>query len=367
MIAANISILGAIMNLRIPDAVVRMPQAELDRLLGSLVAVQLGQIVLVIIVSVVVLSLFGLIGVYGLILVIALGLSDWIIFINKIYEREFEYRNIALIENGSSIAVNILAVIGAFFGLGGLVLFLRDLLRSVFQYGILVALRGMPKLKLTVPSYDALRTLHHNVSGIYIDGIAEQLYNRLTILLVGAIASEKAVGLFFQARRLAIVPYELMMPITSRMAYNYFSHKVQGVERRRQLGLLIGMELILLAVCAGVIVLWGQELILLFFNQRWLPVVGILYALLGFIVLQPLFETIKSFAMAENRLGRFIVLGRTFQFLALLFGYVGHKVLAMNPVHAIAYALSVGYLLSLIGLIGNYFLMPDLARALKRA
>ena len=61
---------------------------------------------------------------------------------------------------------------------------------------------------------------------------------------MGAIASEKAVGLFFQARRLAIVPYELMMPITSRMADNYFSHKVQGVERRRQLGLLIGMELI---------------------------------------------------------------------------------------------------------------------------
>ena len=95
LIAANISIVGAIMNLRIPDAVVRMPQAELDRLLGSLVAVQLGQIVLVIIVSVVVLSLFGLIGVYGLILVIALGLSDWIIFINKIYEREFEYRRLS--------------------------------------------------------------------------------------------------------------------------------------------------------------------------------------------------------------------------------------------------------------------------------
>lgn len=361
LISANVALVNAILSLRIPDAVVRMSADELRHDLGSLVAIHVGQILLVSAISIGILWGFGLFGVEALILVLAIAVNSWTVLLTRLFERKFEYRSIAIVENGASIAVNILSVVGALLGLGGIVLFLRDLLRGVLQYGILAVIRRLPKLEFARPDRDAFERLRQRLSGMWIDGIAEQLYHRLIILLLGAIATEKEVGLFFQARRLASVPNELIMPVTYRMAYNYFSRKVEGRERKRKLGVLIVMEFVVLAATASIVVFWGKDLILLFFNERWLPLVGILLALLGFLVLQPVFETLKSFAMAENRMGRFIVLGRTFQFLSLFAGYIAYNVFGLEPVLAVAYALSLGYLLAFLGLMAKYFLVSDSA------
>lgn len=365
LISANVALVNAILNLRLPDAVVRMSADELNRDLGSLVAIHLGQILFVSALSVGILWVLGLFGGEALILVMAIAVNNWTALLTRLYEREFKYRNIAIVENGASISVNILSAVGVLLGVGGIVLFLRDLFRGVLQFSILVIMRRLPNLEFARPDREAFVRLRHKVSGIWIDGIAEQLYHRLTILLLGAIATEREVGLFFQARRLASVPNELMMPVTYRMAYNYFSHKVQGRERQRKLGLLIAMEIVVLTAIAGIAAFWGKDLILLFFNEHWLQVVGILLALLGFMVLQPVFETLKSFAMAENRVGRFVVLGRTFQFLSLFAGYIAYNAFSLEPVMAVAYALSLGYLLAFLVLIAKYFLGADVAESIE--
>lgn len=359
LISANVALVNAILSLRIPDAIVRMSESELHDDLGSLIAIHFGQNLLVVIISIGILSTMGLFGIEAIILILAIAMNNWTVLLTRIYERKFDYRTITIVENGASMAINVLAVAGAFIGFGGIVLFLRDLGRGILQYGILTALRRVPKIEFARPDRDAFVRLRHRVSGIWMDGVAEQMYHRLTILLLGAIASEREVGLFFQARRLASVPTELMMPVTSRMSYNYFSQKVQGHERRRKLGLLITMELVILAISAGIVVLWGEDLILLLFNEQWLPIFGILLALLGYLVLQPVFETLKSFAMSENRVGRFIVLGRTFQYLSLMVGYIAYSFLGVEPVLAVAYAMSLGYLLASVILMAKYFITTD--------
>lgn len=360
LISANVALVNAILSLRIPDAVVRMSADELNRDLRSLVSIHLGQILIVSALSISILWVVGLFSGEALILVLAIAVNNWTALLLRLYEREFEYRNIAIIENGASISVNILSAVGALLGLGGIVLFLRDLLRGVVQFCVLVIMRKLPSLEFARPGRVAFVRLRHRILGIWIDGIAEQLYHRLTILLLGAIATEREVGLFFQARRLASVPNELMMPVTYRMAYNYLSHKVQGRVRQRKLRLLISMEVVILTAIGGIVALWGEDLILLFFNEKWLPIVGIVMALLGFMVLQPVFETLKSFAMAENRMGQFIMIGRTFHIISLFAGYIAYSTFFLEPVIAIAYALSLGYLLASLGLVAKYFWGTDI-------
>jgi len=364
LISANVALVNAILSLRIPDVIVRLSENELRQDLGSLITIHFGQNLLVSIISIGLLSTLGLFGIESLIIVLAIAMNNWTVLLTRIYERKFEYRTITIVENGASMAINILTVIGAFLGFGGIVLFLRDLGRGILQYGVLIAMRRVPDITFSLPDRNAFARLRHSASGIWLDGVAEQMYYRLTILLLGAIASEKEVGIFFQARRLASVPTELMMPVTSRMAYNYFSQKVQGGERLRKLGMLLIVELIVLTISAGILIVWGQELILLLFNEQWLPIFSVLIALLGYLVLQPVFETLKSFAMAENRVGWFVVLGRTFQYLSLIVGYIAYSFFSVEPVLAVAYALSLGYLLSSIGLIAKYFLNPNVVEAI---
>jgi len=355
IIQANLGLISAFLNFRIADVVLRLPESEYDEsVVGTLAGALFLQTILVGVLGLLSIYFMGYLSVEALILVATILGASWTGFFIRIYERKFNYRGVTLTENGSAILSNIAAVCGAVLGLGAIVLYFRDLLRVLLQFLALLYFGAVKFQQVKLPNSKSFAFLKTNISGIWVDGILEQTFHRVIILAVGFLAGEKGAGYFFQARRLAMVPHELTQPLTFRLAYNYFSHKVSPLEKYAKLMQFLRYELVFLTLAVLCILFILDPVVPWLFGANWEPVVEVMYYLGGFMIFVTLFNTIKSYSMAENQLGPFIVYGRSFQFVGLAIGLALGCSGLMNSVNGLAMGLSVSYVLSSAVLVGYY-------------
>ncbi|MCS3861655.1 O-antigen/teichoic acid export membrane protein [Salinibacter ruber] len=339
IIRADVSIVGALLNFRTGPLLLQAPEEELksenlSRYTGALIA----ETILVGAGALVTLWLLELLTVGAIVFLITSLATTWISTELKLYERNFEYKNITVFESAGHIFSQVAAVLGAYFGLGALVLYLRNAIR---QTTILEGLRrvgGLRRLPIRWLTLDDWHKYFQRLKGFWTDGLLERLYDRTVVMLVGGIAGQEVTGYFYQARRLAITPNQILRPITYRMAFNYFSHRV-SVNRQYQslvrgvVGGGVGLFMVGMAVfaLADPVVPW-------LLGAGWEPVVPMLRAMTGVIVGMPLFATIQAYFMSQNKLKPFLLWGRTGQYLPIL--SVAAVVLVV-PVNAGIY-LSIG-------------------------
>ncbi|MFB6216850.1 MAG: oligosaccharide flippase family protein, partial [Candidatus Aenigmatarchaeota archaeon] len=180
--------------------------------------------------------------------------------------------------------------------------------------------------------------------GFWADGLLERMYDRVTVMVLGVIAGEETTGYFYQARRLAITPNQILRPFSYRMAFNYFSNRIP--ERRRYSTLWKGLVLegsVLTIVAIGTWLL-ADPVIPWLFGEGWDSVVPMIIAMSGVIVGMSMFGTIEVYFKAKNKLTPFFVWGRGFQYSAIIVaGYIASN----NPLNAgvlLSIGLSTGFL-----------------------
>lgn len=348
IVQANISIIGALFDLRVGPLILQTPEEELDReLLGRYTGAVAFENVMVGSGALLVLWLVDLLSLGAGILLAASLASTWVTAQVRLYERRFEYQRLTVLETVASAGGHVAAVLGALGGLGALVLYARtavELTALVAGLAWVGALRRFPLRWLTTEDWKAL---FRRVRGYWADGLLARSFDRVVILLVGGLASEQAAGYFFQAHRLAVVPNRLLSPINARISFNYFSHRIPPERRpsvlRRAL-VLMGGALALVGVVAGVL---ADPVIPWLFGPGWGPVVPIFVAMVGVIVAMSPFNLVQAFYMSENRMRPFILLGRGGQY-ATLGAVTAVVILGHVPV---ATGLAVG--LSLAFLVGT--------------
>lgn len=349
IVQANISLVAAVTNLKINDLLLREPEEQLDEqrlslYMGALVI----QTVVVGIGALGLLWAFDLLRLDATILLLSVLGSMWVHAQVTLYERRFEYRGISVMETGAHGAGHLFAVVGALAGVGALVLYLRSAVQLVGKLVGLGALGGLRAVPVRWLRREDWKEVFARIKGFWLDGALAQTFERLVILAVGVLVGERATGFFYQARKLATIPHRLLKPVTSRIAFNYFSHHVEAECRKETLRRTLAWELGGLAVLAVAVFLLADPVVPWLFGDDWVPVVPLLQGMSGVIVGMTTFNTLNAYYMALNRLRPFILLGRLGQYVGLL---LVTGAVALVPGIGFALGLAVG--LSVAYLVGT--------------
>ena len=346
LVQATIGLVASVVNLRIRDIMIRESSQDLEsdgsNILFSALVVEslilgLGTWGL--------LWLVGLWDVWAGVLLFGVIVANWDMVIFACYERGFHYKNLVLLESGSHVLAHVAVVAGAVLGIGFPMLYLQRLIESGGRFFGLCFVGGTARFRLRWLACHDWKTLYRKFRGLWLDGWLEEFFDRLVTLMVGWLAGEKATGYFFQARKIAGTPHNLIAPVTERVAYNYFSHRVAADLGMRSLGQVLAVQVVLLGVVGIAVVSLAWLFIPLLFGPQWEPVVPLLHAMVGMILAFSSFRTLRAFCMARKKMRPFVLLGRGSQYVALAGATLAILVYHTPAVFTLAVGVSAGYVL----------------------
>jgi O-antigen/teichoic acid export membrane protein len=353
LIQANVSLIGVIVSFQIGDLLLRTSEEKLDSKYLSICAGGLAiQTFLVGGGTLILLRTCNLLSLQSGILLVALLASGWINLQMRLYERTFDYKRLSWLETSSHFSAHLFSVVGALMGLGSIVLYLREAVRLIFLVVGLRCLGGWQKIPLSWLRIGDWKFILAQIRGFWTDGVLEQLFSRWVVMLVGTITGEQGTGYFFQAQRLAILPHQFLQPLTERIAFNYFSHRVSKNHQQKELLKSLGLTAGVLILIAGLASLFANSAIPFVFGQQWQPVGSILIALLGFMVGLTLFGMLKSYFMAQAKMRTFMIFGRGGQYMAIALAVLIVMNFKVNPLVSMALGVSGSYILGTLLLLG---------------
>lgn len=349
IVQSTVSLVGAFLNFRTGPLLLQAPEKELRphalaRYTGALVA----ETLLIGGIASSVLWMLGYLSAESVIFLVSSLGASWVQLERSLYERNFEYKKLSILESSAHISVHGMAVAGAYVGVGPLVLYIRKAMRQIIiSVGLywLKALRRLPVRWLTLD--DWLHILDR-LKGFWTDGLLNRLFDRASILLVGAIAGEQTTGFFFQARKLAFAPDRILGPVTNRVALSHFSHRVEQKNRYRELrkGLLfLGVPLLIASLLVFV---FAEPILPWVFGKEWQPTAPILQMMTGVIVGMPLLSLVQAYSMSENSMERFVLSGRAIQLSVLATSALAIWVLSADAGIGFGIAFSLSFVISLV-------------------
>lgn len=244
-------------------------------------------------------------------------LLHWISHIRGFYERSMPYRQLAIMETAATIAGHVITVALVAFGLGAAGLYLRDLVTAVGLIAALWLVRGIHLYRIRWLTASEWRQLWREASVPWIDGILEGAFQRLTVLVVSSLGTARETGLFFIAQSLAMRPHQLLSPVTSRIAGNWFSRASDDRQRIRNRDRLALMSAVPLTVTAAVAIYAADPLVPFLLGSAWDDAAPIVAAMGGAIVFVTLFEIFRAFSLAVRDLP-VLVITRIVQYVAFL-------------------------------------------------
>jgi PST family polysaccharide transporter len=351
IVMANIGLVQSVVSLPVATIVLRTPETELESKLSLFAAVNIIQNLVVFWGGLLILLAVGKFDIKSFLLLISSVSSNWIQMQMKLYERKFHYRQLSLLEAISHIFSHLFAVIGALIGLGAVVLYARGLVQELHLILGLKWLNGLQAIPLRWLKLKDWQVLFQEVRGFWANGFLANSFERVVILTVGAMAGDQGTGYFFQARRLSIVPHQILQPITHRISINYLSNRVSA-EKRETLVLkgLIVISSVIIPIALGIAII-ADPIIPILFGSKWKPIVPIFIAMLGFLIGITLFSFVKSYFVARGMMKTLIFLGRGAQYVGFILVAIIVSTTHINPVIGLAIGLSASSIIASILLI----------------
>ena len=345
---AIVGLAGSVVNFRTPEVVLRTSEDELDsRFLASIGSAICLEGILIAGVVLVVLSAWNLNHVGAFILLGTTITTTWLRTEVRLYERTFDYGTISKMEVVPHVVAHATVVGGAAMGGGELMLYLRGAIRAGGIFLVLWYIGSIGSFPVRWIGRQEWKTLLSRISGIWGDGLLEQSFRRAAMLVVSSLAGESVTGLFYQARKLSMIPVRLVTSIVDRLGLNYFSRQGEADRMRalRRALLVVASLLGLTAIAAWQL---GPLVIPVVLGEEWTGVAPLLALMSGIIIGFPLLSLVKVYYMAGEEMGRFILLGRSIQYIAA-FAVVGAALLmGVRPEYGLSVALSAGYLSGLV-------------------
>ena len=358
LIQANVLLAATTFSLRINTILLQVPDRDLesgarDQFLSALV----GQTLLVGLSSVALLWLFNLWDIWALVFLLNALIDPWINAQKVLYERKFQYKNLALIEGGSHLATHVFSAVGVIGGLGPSVLYLRGWVLVFGRLGGLAIVGGLQGYKLRLLSMAEWRFIIRQIRGYWLEGWLAQSLDRLVIICLGLLVGQQMTGYYFQARRLAVTPYQLFEPVSDRILFNFLSHRASVTRGIQALKQLLAVQIPVLVLIAAVAIIGADPIIPWIFGPGWEPVIPLFQAMVGVLVGMTPFYTLGSYFRSKNYMWPFITFGQGFQYAALGIALLITLSKNFSPAYGVAIGLSVGYL-------GGFFLVALVLRYL---
>lgn len=267
------------------------------------------------------------------------------------YERGRPYHRLAALEAGSQLVSHLLAVCMVLLGAGAAALYVRELAIGLILGGGLAAAGGLTLMRPRILAVSDWRRVLDDVKGIWLEGALEGAFQRATVLVAGAVASAGAVGFLYQARRLAVVPQQLLSPVTSRVLLNWLR---ESDAPRAILVKVLALFVAPLAAVALACVVFADPVVPWLFGEAWAPVARLLVLMVGVVVFYSLFAVTKTYLIA-TRHTRYLLIARVFQWVGLALplglaarsGAIGVENVAEGLSLSYAFAFSVSLYFSL--------------------
>ncbi|MGJ3247560.1 MAG: oligosaccharide flippase family protein [Elainellaceae cyanobacterium] len=361
IVMANIGLAQSIISIPIGTVVLRTPKDELKDKLSLYAAANVVQNLVGLIAASTILYLINKLDIKASLLLVSSLSTNWISMQINLYERNFRYKNLSLLETIAHSSGHIFAVIGALLGIGSIVLYARELVRQGSLILGLKYIRGIQPIPLRWLKLRDWQELFKQVRAFWLDGFLESSFGRLVILTVGIFSGETGAGYFFQAQRLAILPHQFLQPFSQRMAINYFSHRNPADGQKsfliKSLKVIFGfLTLAIVLMALGI-----PLLVPMIFGEVWRPVVAIFFSMNGYILSATLFNLLKSYFIAKGKMHILMLLGRSGQYFGFAFcSLLVFLKLYSNPLIGLGIALSASYMLATMLLLTRIFLFNKL-------
>jgi len=348
LILAGASLIYSIISSRINFLIARMPEAdyniEIKQKLFSAMTLETIVATLFIMLWLIASNKPGL---WEYLLVGAVGLRQWTDLNKAFFERDMPYRQLAIVETGASTGGHLIALSLVLSGMGWMVLFIREILISFINLFGLWRVGGLTIYRLRFLTFKEWLSIYKDARGVWLDGVLEGNFQRLTILLAGFFGSEFVAGLFFQAQRLAFVPHQLLSPIVSRILAVWFGRTEDNVLRDSGRDRVLRILFLPLLLAGILTVLFADPVVPWLFGQSWFRVADLLIYMSGMVIFCTLFETLKSYCLATRATATMFG-SRVTQYIGLLvptaFGFFGW----FSADIALALGLSLAYFLGFI-------------------
>lgn len=315
IVAANVGIVASLANFRLEDVLLRVPDTDLRAhklsIFGTALALEVGLIFLG---STLLLALVGYLDHRALLLIAGSSAASWVNAQKALYEREFEYREVSIIQTSGRLAAQVLAVAGAAVGLGALVLYVRALIQvgiTGIGLGVIGKLRQLPVRWLRSRDW---KFLWERVRGFWADGLLERMFDRLVMATTGMLVSEQVTGFFYQARYLARAPQSLFVPLAFRIRMNQFAHHTEDEGRVAVVLQSLGVTAVPLLGATAIAFWLADPVIPWLLGSGWEGTVPLFLAMLGLVPGLTLLDTIKAYFMSEDRMKPFLWFGRGAQY-----------------------------------------------------
>lgn len=299
--------------------------------------------------SSIVLLIFNIFNLGSIFLLLGTVAINWSDFQLKFIERENKFKKVSIIETISEVISHILALIGLILGFGAVVLYARFLFKALIRISVQILYGGIISFHLSFLSIKWFKKYINEVKFFYISGMLESGFERIILLFLGAFSGVKDTGFFFQARRLAIVPHQILQPYFFRILFNSFSRNDSYRNSFKELNKNMIILLILLSFALLLTFTIGKSAIIFIFGIKWEPVILIIYALSGIIIASVPFELLKAFYQAKsNKMRNFLLLGRGVQYCCLIIAMIVSIMMGDYYVYILSLGISGGYIFASI-------------------
>jgi O-antigen/teichoic acid export membrane protein len=300
---ALISLIFSLGSLRLVTLVIREPDAAMDsdarrRYTGAM-AVEVG---LMVVVTAGVLAVLDQVTAFSLMLLAAVAAGHALGNLKAFYERGMPYARLGTVETMAALCAHATVTILVFTGAGAAALYIRDCISVV---AIAIGLWSIGALNVSrprLPRKAEWMALLANARGLWIDGILEGVFQRLTVLAAGLLGGTRDAGFFFQAQRLSLIPHLVVTPLVSRFAVTWMSRTDEAARRVLRDRLLAALAIPLFLFTAAILI-WADPVVPWLFGELWKPVSPILAWLVGAMLFTSLYEVVKSYCQVTGRVG----------------------------------------------------------------
>lgn len=315
---ATAALVLSVLSLRTNSLIIRTPECEMNRERCSLLySVICWESLAALLAITAVMIATGTTAWTDWSLALALLTNHWTSQNRAFFERGMRFGRLSIIETGVQLAGHGLAMLLLVSGLGATSLYLRELFFALANLATLLMIGALHFYRLRWLDLRQWAAILRDGRGIWLDAMLENSFQRLTLLLVNAGSGLTGAGLFFQAQRLAIVPQQLLQPVTGRLLSVWLGQTDCSGQRqsmRKRLLLIMAPPLFV----AGLVAWFAADTVVPWvFGEPWRGVAPVFATLAGTILFMPLFDILRSEAVVSKRI-RWLLIARLAQYGGLI-------------------------------------------------
>lgn len=350
LVFAEASLFYAVISIRTNTLIIRAAESVYDNdAMDVYFNAALQETLLATVLIFVWLWLTGAVGPWEVTIALTLAVRHWTVLNKAFYERGLPYKQLSFIETGASFSGHAVSLVVVLIGGGWVALVLREVMQTVVQLLALVKVGGLTIRRVRPLKRHEYKRLYLESRGVWLDGLLEGTFSRLTIMTAGYVGGDALAGLVFQAQRLATAPHLVLAPFVNRIVMNWFSRTEDPTARRQGRNRAVWVTILPLTVGAIAVMLFAEPLVPWLLGADWQDVSPLLIGMAGLIVFMSPFEVLRSYCIAIHHT-RVVLFARVAQHIGFFVPVALAMAGVMSEGAGLAYGFSAAFAVAFIGI-----------------